>query len=170
MYNHLLNFLKYLKNRFTTKTYISKAIQEIIIILAIVVVVKGSPPSALNIIILIFATLVVLRTTIIYSNALADKIDQKAHLRKQFFPLIYEEASNITKAVVLPIFILLLAYFKLITVKTALEITQLVLLITLFIYGYLGGKLSGDSVLKSLALGIFTLFIGSILVIVRSLI
>ena len=170
MYKNLLDILKYLNNKFTSKTYVARAVQQIIIILAIVIAVEDSNQPPQNIIILIITSIIVLQIAFIYSNALAEKIDQKAHLRKQLIKIFFEEVSNTTKAIVIPVFFFLLAAVNLISTATAILIIKFILLVTLFIYGYLGGKLSGDPVHKSLALGIFTLFIGSILVIVRTLI
>jgi len=169
MYKHLLDTFKYLHNKFISRSYVARAVQQIIIILAIIIAVEESSQPPLNILILILTTVIVLQISINYSNAIAEKIDQKVHLRKQLVKTIYEEVSNITKAIVVPMFLLLLAAINLISTATAILIIKIFLLIILFIYGYLGGKLSGDSVFKSLALGFFTLFIGGILVIVRSL-
>jgi len=81
---------------------------------------------------------------------------------------LIEGIWDFSKAVSIPVIVFKIAWMGLISVHIAFVISKIALLYILFMYGFLGGKMSGSNLLMSIFQGIVILIGGSILVILKT--
>jgi len=163
----------YINRHYLDGKYISRAINQIIIVIAILVALSENPPRPIEIITVLIVTIFVIQITRAYANIIGKKIrykhKSKGITRKELKKKLTEITGDVAKGLSIPIFFLSLSVLKLITVEVAFVLTNNLLLVILFVYGYLAGRYSGDNIFKSFLYGLSIIIIGAILVYIRTI-
>ena len=166
--------VNYINRHYLDGKYISRAINQVIIVIAILVALSENPPRPIEIITVLIVTIFVIQITRAYANIIGEKIrykhNSKAITRRELKEKLTEITGDVAKGLSIPIFFLSLSGLKLITVQVAFALTFKLLLVILFVYGYLAGRYSGDNIFKSFLYGLSIIIIGAILVYIRTVI
>ncbi len=166
--------VNYIKRHYLETIDITRAINQIIIVIAILVALREYPPRPIEIITVLIVTLLGIQITRVYASILSNKIKYKHNSKGITISDLKKELKAITvdmaKGLSIPIFFFALSGLKLITVEVAFVLTNNILLFVLFIYGYLAGRYSEESIFKSFIYGLGIITIGAVLVYIRTII
>lgn len=165
--------LDFIKRNYLSEKYVTRAINQIVIVLAIMVALRANPPRPLQIIIVLIVTIVIIQITRVYAGIIGHKIKYKQEsvgvTRRELIRELKELIGDFYKGLLIPIFFLALSGLRLISVSTAFLISSNILLVVLFVYGYLAGRQSGNNIFMSLIYGLGILLIVSVMVYIRTL-
>jgi len=160
--------LYFIKDSYLNVGYVSRAIFQSIIVIALLIALQDNPPEPLNIIIILVVSVLTIQASRVYANLIAKKIEKGSSINFIKNRELIEEIWDFSKGVSIPVIVFIIAWMGLISVHIAFVISKIALLCILFIYGFLGGKMSGSNLLMSIFQGIVVLIGGSILVILKA--
>lgn len=163
------SILDFLKNNFIDEQNISRTITLNIILLALLAALRENPPEPFKIVLLLTEIALAIQVTRIYATIVEQRIRQKKEAEPMTINRIRDELENFIKSVAIPDFFLLLAGFGLIPLGLAFRLASYILLMILFVYGYLAGRYSGRNKFISTLYGFGILLIGLSIVFIRSL-
>jgi len=170
LYELFVRFRKFISKHFLAESYVSDSIHQTIIVLALLLALRDIHDAQLEIIVILIVSVMVIQFSANYARILGNKISKREKTGNFVALKLIVDLSSPTKAVVIPVIVFLISMTGLISLETAFNMNEFLLICILFVYGFLSGKLSDESILKSITMGIGTALVGVVLVIIRTVV
>ncbi len=162
MFNRFVAFI-------TSSFYITRALTLSIIVLVVLIALEGSLRTPFEIIVIIFWTVICLNLTRAFSQGVGQVVEKRRTLTK------YERVSYLKEIGFMPlelaplIIVFTISWIGLIDIKTAFLSAKVIMLIILFLYGFVGIKLTGRNILLSILGGLLISLLGGSIILLRLL-
>lgn len=146
----------------------AKIIYGTIIVLVVIVTFEGHPPTPKVAIGSVLGASIAVALAEFYSELIGKRIHEKRNLTRDDIHDIATSVSAVLIGALLPLPILLLALFGVLSIESALELDQWLLIGLLIVYGYGAAVLSGAGRLWATMFALMAGAIGIIVVLIKA--
>lgn len=154
--------------RFFDKHFISKAIYGTISVLAVLLIMEEHPPTAWHGAMTLFGSVLAIALAEAYSETIAEILAGRKGLTRKEMVHIWVQTRPILLSANTPTLMFCLSGLGLLHVESAILIAKVLLYVSLFIYGSRISRMLGNSWLRSLLSGLFTLGIGVLITLIKT--
>jgi len=153
----------------TRSFYITRALTLSIIVMVVLIALEDSLPTPFETIVIILWTVLCLNLTRAFSELIAEIVEKRRTLTSDERTTYFKEIVFIPLELAPLIIVFTISWIGIIDIKTAFLSAKVIMLIILFLYGFVGIKLTGRNILLSILGGLLISLLGGSIILLRLL-